>query len=148
MKTLLKNEHLGAVKLHARWRFFAGYIGEWILDYQSYDPESNQAQWRSQFRGGLLRVDEKDAEQFCRVMSEREFTLAEVKALVEAQGPEKLPLTVVIDFDERLFVNGYYDRSIEEYVPPGWRGIFDDPLRYVPSEICSVWQTQEVNSVS
>ncbi len=139
METLLQNEHLGAVKLSMKWRIFAGYIGEWILDYPSYDPEIKDAEQRSEFRGGVLIVDEKTAEQFCGAMSEHEFTLTEIEALIKQRGAENVPLTVVVDFDNKLFVNGYYDRSIEEFVPVGWQGIFGDPLQYVPAGISSLW---------
>lgn len=139
-KELDYDELIGAVKHKSQWRFFAGTIAEWNLDYASYDPGYDPSKSSYLFRGGLLTVDETKADAFCIAMSEHELSHDDVRSLVAEKGAEKVPLTVVVNFDEKLFVNGFYDLAIEEYVPTGWRGVFDDPLKYVPDEVRAIWQ--------
>lgn len=138
-KDLNNDEYLGAVKVEGNWHFFADFVGEWILDYPAYDPDYDPSQWDYKFRNGLLTVDETNAEEFLKAMQEQELSLDSVKKLVAEKGEDKIPLTYVVNFDERIFVDGNSERDIVEYVPVNWKGIEDTPLNYVPDEIKAVW---------
>lgn len=140
MKKLADNELLGAVVFENNWRFFSGTIGEWIMDYKAYDPSYDAKKWPDVFRNNLLQVDESNASQFCEAMKAYELTIDDVKELISENGPDKVPLTILINFDTLVYVNGYYDLLLEDYIPKNWKGIMDDPLKYVPEFIKSIWR--------
>jgi len=138
-KELQQDELLGAVRLESKWRFFAGTLAEWILDYVSYDPNYDPAKWAYVYRNNLLRVDETLASEFCDAMKEHEFLPDDIRRLVDEKGADKIPLVVVVDFDNRIFVNGFYDIALEEYAPKWWTKYFGNPYEYVPQEVRSLW---------
>lgn len=138
---LKRDEYLGAVKFQGEWHLLALYVGEWILDYPAYDPSPDDSP-ADNYRHGLLVVSEKNAGEFLEAMREHEMSLGEVKSLIAMQGAELVPLTYVVNFDDKLFVDGHPDRDIAEYVPEGWTGVEDFPTNYVPPEIKSLWQVE------
>lgn len=132
-----RDEWLGAVNVDGKWHLLALYTGEWILDYPTYDPFSDKSE--KNYRKGLWVVDQKNAQEFINAMRDEELSSSDVKELVKERGVEQMPLLYVVDFEKCLFVDGHHDRDIEEYVPKGWKGIKDFPLKYVPDEIKSIW---------
>lgn len=139
-KDLQQDELLGAVRLESKWHYFAGTIAEWILDYASYDPGYDPTQWTYVYRDNLLRVDETLAKEFCTAMKDHEFLPNDIRQLVGEKGADKVPLIVVIDFDNQVFVNGFYDIALEDYAPKWWNKIFGNPYDYVPPEVKSLWE--------
>jgi hypothetical protein len=133
---------IGAVKWRSRWRFFAGTLGEWTLDYPAYDPDYRPDPGDRQFRGGLLRVDQTNADAFCAVMEPYELRPEQIRAWVKEHGAANVPLMMVVDFDALTFVDGYHEAFVpkSEYVPAGWRGIDGDPYAHVPSEVSGLWR--------
>jgi hypothetical protein len=131
---------IGAVKLDSRWRFYAGTVGEWILDYLSYDPSASS---RSEhpFRDGLLVVGNSNADAFCRAMQPYQLSEADVRALIRLRGGNNFPLGVVVNFDEKLFVNGCSEIPLHEYVPNGWTGVEGNSYDHVPNEVRSLWES-------
>ena len=128
-----ENQIIGAVRLNSEWRFYSGATGEWIMDYKSYDPSYDPEKWPNTFRNGILEVDVHNASEFCTAMKEYELTLDDV---VETMREDKdLSLSILMDFDRKLYVNGYYDMLLEEYVPMGWVGISDDPTKFLSEDI-------------
>jgi hypothetical protein len=140
LKDLDPDDLLGAVKHEGQWRFFAGTVAEWILDYASYDPYFDPAQTDVVFRDNLLRVDESNAAQFVKAMAPHEISPAQLSELTRRDGPTNWPLSVLIDFDEALYVNGFSEIPLHEYVPPGWTAKEDFPLRYLPDALRSLWE--------
>jgi hypothetical protein len=102
------NDLLGAVMCKNYWRIFLGSVAEWILDYATYDPTFDPSEWTEVFRNNLLRVDETLAEQNCSAMQPYELTPVDVKKLLREQGANYFPLAVVIDFDKKVVVNGFF----------------------------------------
>ena len=156
---------LGAVRLRGQWRFFTGFLAEWIMDYYAYDPTSNPADPDHQeridhrreqdarlsadqqedvgeFRDGLYQIDETNADAFCQAMEPWEVSPDDVRKWLPTLGEQTRwmgNLNIIIDFDEKLFVNGFDEVSIESYVPSGWRGVEDLAFKYLPYEIRSWW---------
>lgn len=139
-KELQQDELLGAVRLGSKWRYFAGTLAEWILDYASYDPDYDPANWTYIYRNNLLRVDETLANEFCDAMKEHEFIPEDIRHLVDKKGADKIPLAIVIDFDNLVFINGFYDLALEEYAPKWWTNYFGNPYEYVPPEVRDIWR--------
>jgi hypothetical protein len=139
LKDLDPDDLIGAVKYKSHWRFFAGTVGEWILNYSSYDPSFDPSKSRVTFRNNLLNVDETNAEQFCEAMEPFELSSEGIEQLVRAEGSGNWPLVIALNFDDKIFINGFSEISLHEYVPTGWTAIEDNPLDYVPDNIKSLW---------
>jgi hypothetical protein len=129
--------YVGAVKLHGVWRIFYGTLSEWILNYEDYAaPEEDLEGWRN----GLLNVDENNGEEFCKYMAANEVPLSDV-GLLRGEGTEKQePLTFVVNFDDKLFINGWMDMlPIHKWAPSHWERKKTSPYSYVPDTIRSLW---------
>ena len=137
---------IGAVKNHFQWRFFAGTIAEWILDYSSYDPSYDPKKSRAVFRNNLLQVNEGNADAFCNSMETHELFSEDILNLVSDATEDEATLTVVVDFDNTTLVNGFYDIPIEDYVPNNWTSYFGNPLEYVPEEIRFLWKSENTGA--
>lgn len=159
MKTeWILDEWLGAVCYQGKYRFFLEHNAWWILDYASYDPSSlTDSENNSYFRNGILVVDE-NAEEFLEAMKEAEISLDDLRHLVNKQHQITLAdeddyrgdlhLFFLVNFDEKLYVSMFFDTTYEEYVPKGWKGIFGDPLKYVPKEIQGIWEEVERDDIA
>jgi hypothetical protein len=126
-------EYVGAVLRGGVWRFFYADFGIWILDYASYDSKDSVANWRNSLRV----IDEDNADEFIDFLSKQEIPLDSLSSVQSAFGsPAKVRF--VVNFDEKMFVNGWGDNiAIHDYVPSGWKGIEDDPYLYLPTDLKS-----------
>lgn len=140
-ESLHPDDLLGITKHKSQWRLFAGTVAEWILDYASYDPSFDTARSEVIFRGNLLLVTEENVDGFHAAMAPYELQFSELRAYFEKVGSDNWPLMILVDFDKNLYINGFSDISLHEYIPAGWRGIEDVPLHYVPNEIRTIWET-------
>ena len=140
---LSANLLIGAVKWQSRWRYFAGTLEEWTFDYATYDPSYRPSPDDKSFRGGLLLVDQSNADAFCAVMKPYELESPTVARWVKEHGPDAVPLVMVADFDNRSFIHGYTEpvEARSNYLAPGWRGLEDDPYKHVPREISAPWRS-------
>ncbi len=130
---------IGAVKYKDRWRFFAGTVAEWVLDYALYDPGFDPLKSNIVFRNNLLRVDEKNAPQFFEAMEQYELLLVDIQQLVKEKGANNWPLTIVVDFDGKIYINGFTEIPLHKYIPIDWKGYEDYPINYVPDQIKDCW---------
>jgi hypothetical protein len=139
---LSANLLIGAVKWKSRWRYFAGTLGDWTFDYLAYDPSHRPSPADKDFRGGLLLVDQSNADAFCAAMQPYELAPATIARWAERHGADAVPLVMVADFDARFFVHGYSEpiEPKSKYLPAGWRGVEDDPHKHVPPEVSAPWQ--------
>ena len=131
------DDFVGAVKLNNNWRIFYADLSEWILSYESYGaPEEDLSQWR----GGLINVDENNAEEFCNFLAKHEIRLDDISKL-RSQGMEQQePLTFVVNFDGKLFVNGWRDMlPIHTWIPKHWDSKRDLPYSYIPPSLAELW---------
>jgi hypothetical protein len=130
------DEYLGAVKIDSKWRIFHDVLGMWILDYSAYDDYVPKlGGWRE----GIMKVDQNNAAQYCRAMEAKEIPPQLIPDAISVLGGQ-MPLTFVVNFDDRFFVNGWHDNiAIHEYVPDGWKGISDNPYKHIPQELKARW---------
>jgi len=145
------DEWLGVVCYQGKYRFFLDHATYWVLDMATCSPSSLEGD-SSYYRNGILVVDE-NAEEFLEAMKEAEISLDDLCRLVNKQHQFTLAdedddrgdlhLFFLINFDEKLYVSMFFDVTYEEYVPKGWKGVFDDPLKYVPKEIQDIWEEVE-----
>src|SRR5688500_3071360 len=92
------DELIGLVRLAGSWRAFAGYAGEWILDYMRDDPTFRPEDWGEPTpRTSLIAVTTDDGEAFCHAMEERAITAREMKQLITIHGQRRLTPTFLVD---------------------------------------------------
>ncbi|MFN6559704.1 MAG: hypothetical protein RMY28_007840 [Nostoc sp. ChiSLP01] len=140
LQDLDPDDLIGAVKFNSKWRFFCGTIAEWILDYASYDPGFDPSKSDVVFRNNLLKVDETNTVHFLKAMEPYELFAKDIQQLIEEEGASNWPLTIVVDFDKKTYVNGFSEITLHQYVPTGWTGYEGNPLNYVPENIRAFWQ--------
>lgn len=111
-------------------------IAWWILNYKKYDPTFRSEDWGSVFRGNVLNVTNKDIMNFFNAIENDRVDINELKMSCQNRLSYQFRLFFFIDFDRKIYVNGFPDVEIEEYLPSReWKGIFDEPLNYTPSEL-------------
>ncbi|MDY7013860.1 MAG: hypothetical protein SVX43_09745 [Cyanobacteriota bacterium] len=134
---------LGAVCYGSRWHFFVCTVAEWILDYETYDPSVLSPFTDSfVFRDNLFKVDDSNFSEFIEAIKEFELALSEIRELLEFDGANNRDLLVVIDYDKKIYVNGFREIDIHNYVPDNWYGFEGDPLDFVPSEVQDLWKAR------
>jgi hypothetical protein len=135
-------DYVGAVKFQGRWRIYYSVLAMWVLDYTKYDPDYDPEETIGRWRADLLVVDNNNAEQYCQAMNELSLedfrrTLFEVPDKDGQSLYSKPSLDFVVDFDDRLFVNGWRELVIpfHKLIPEGWKGIKGYPYEYIPSDL-------------
>lgn len=140
-----ETDYVGVVKFQRKWRIYYSVLEMWILDYKkyhpTYDPESSNG-WRA----NLLIVDHNVAEHYCQAMNElsREDFRRTLYEIPDKDGKpmySKPRLVFVVDFDDRLFVNGWWELIIpfHELIPEDWKGLEGDPYEHIPSDLRELW---------
>jgi hypothetical protein len=133
------NYLLGAVRVNGRVMFYMNPIAYWIMDTKSYDPGYDASGSPGPlFRDGVFIVDSHNVNLFLKAIEPDSVSLEDIIGNLPLLG-EELNLFFLIDFNSRLFVNGYADIEIEKYIPEDWKGIFDNPLNYLPDDIKAIW---------
>ena len=132
MRKIDINEFIGAVKIRSKWRFFIGYPIEWVMDFQSYEPSYDPNNGKYIYRNNLLLVNENNADEFCVAMKENELTPNDAVDILNDIDYEFEGITFLIDFDNKFYVNGFFDLPFEDYIPNEWTSIFGDPEEYIP----------------
>jgi hypothetical protein len=129
------DEFVGAVVKDSVTRYFYNILSMWILDYSSYHPQydpDNPKFGTGGWRKGLLTVDLLTADAYINLLALQEIDQKSLKTTISEFG-NTVEIVFVVDFDKKLFVNGWHDNiAIHEYVPMGWQGIEDDPNLYIP----------------
>ncbi|MBL8164163.1 MAG: hypothetical protein JNJ61_19405 [Anaerolineae bacterium] len=137
--TSIYSEHyIGAVRFHGDWRVFHELLSMWILDYRSYDDTfaPKEGEWRY----NLMIVDQNNAEAYIESMAKNEILVTQIPHIRLGDFPGQAQLTFVVNFDEKLFINGWHDNiPIHEYVPQDWTGIEATPYDYIPSDLRLLW---------
>lgn len=81
----------------------------WVLDYKEYDGDPNEPQDETDWRYGIMQVDEKNAQAYCNALSNNELTSEQIPFVTKEIGGTQEPLSFVVNFDEKIFINGWYD---------------------------------------
>jgi hypothetical protein len=134
---------IAAIKYRSRWRFFDKLVDELILDYPSYASDFtalNDLGKPETFRNNLLKVDETNAERFLIEMESDELSSQNIRELLQLGRRKDWQLSVVIDFDNKAYINGYSETPLQNYIPSHWTGYEGAPLDYVPDEIKAIWK--------
>ncbi|MBS1605211.1 MAG: hypothetical protein JST42_21285 [Bacteroidetes bacterium] len=106
------------------------------MNYDKYDPGFRFQAESSNFRNGVLNVTDSEIENFLMAIDNDKVGPRDFKLAVDAPAESKR-LKFFVDFDGKLFINGYYENvEPEEYLPdPAWRGEMGYPIDFLPNEI-------------
>ena len=116
---LLKAVQLGAVVRHVgKWWYVLLYPGEMILDYASYNPESVERGLPSDFRGGIAVITCADGQRFLDALPGQVFEIDQIPRFMAVHAELAIP-EIAIDFDNCVYVNGYFDRAYEDLAGAG-----------------------------
>lgn len=134
----LKKDYLfGCVKYKGDYHIYLMPIAWWILNYQKYDPTYDPNKWNFVFRDNILNVENDKIDDFIHSIKDDRLDTNELRF---SSGMQKrnMHLFFFIDFDSKLFVNGFPDIEVEEYLPnENWGGKFGEPLNYLPEGLKS-----------
>ncbi|HEV2483522.1 MAG TPA: hypothetical protein VGS79_27845 [Puia sp.] len=129
---------LGCIKYRDAYSLYAMPLGWWILNFSKYDPAFAAYEDASAFRNGVLNVVDAAIETFLHVIETDKITPADFNLATDVP-PEQRSLNFFVDFDAKLFINGYYENvEPETYLPDDhWRGELGFPTDYLPKEFAS-----------
>lgn len=133
---------IGVVKLDSKWRIFSGTVAEWILDYASYDPMFDPSRSDVVFRDNLLSIDNSNATQFLEAMAPYELDASTLKQFIDQRGGHDWQLSILIDFDRKLYINSFTEIPLHQYVPDKWIGLEDEAIKYAPFFIKEIWRNR------
>jgi hypothetical protein len=143
---LQKNYILGCIKYKDNYNFYLMPIAWWILNYAKYCPSILENKERAtNFRNGVLVVNKESIKPYLESIEEDKLTdkeLMEIINEINKKYPEEeySYLNFFIDFDKKEYINGFYDIESEDYLPDDtWNGKFDEPLKYLPSNLQKYW---------
>jgi hypothetical protein len=150
MKTIeeriLENYILGCIKYKENYNFYLMPIAWWILNYAKYSPSILENKERAtNFRNGVLVVNKESIKPYLKSIEEDKLAnkeLIEIINEINKKYPEERYsyLNFFIDFDKEEYINGFYDIELEDYLPDDtWNGKFDEPLKYLPSNLQKYW---------
>lgn len=131
------NYLLGCIRYKEAYNIYLMPIAWWILNYKKYDPGYNPQDWQDVYRDNILNVSKDVVDDFIRSIEVDKVDFTEFSMAIRDIPLKYKRLYFFIDFDNNLFVNGYYDNiEMEEYLPDEeWEGKVDDPRNYLPKDL-------------
>lgn len=107
------------------------------MNYKKYDPSYNPNDWTDVYRENILNVTDDKIDGFLKSIEQDRLSLDEVQLLGNDIPHEYLHINFFVDFDKKMFINGYSDNvAVEEYLPDeSWRGQIDNSINYLPDNI-------------
>ncbi len=140
-----KIEHdnlFGCIKYKSDYSIYLMPIGWWILNYTANDPNHSN---NPSYRNNIYNVTDDKIKGFINAIEDNRVSLGDLES-VENVPLELLTLSFFIDFDSKLFINGYYDNVlIEKYMPDStWIGEMGFPLNYIPNALKSYFTNPTV----
>jgi hypothetical protein len=143
LKELFEDNYLlGCIKYNNSYSIYLMPIAWWILNYKKYDPSYNPNDWTDVYRENILNVTDDKIDGFLKSIEQDRLSLDEVQLLGNDIPHEYLHINFFVDFDKKMFINGYSDNvAVEEYLPDeSWRGQIDNSINYLPDNIRSLFR--------
>jgi hypothetical protein len=152
MENLLKrfedNYLLGCIKYHDQYTLYLMPIAWWILNYKKYDPEYSSKRKSVSyesgygpskpepiFRDNILNVSDGEIEAYLDSIKEDKLSIKDLELIINVPTDFRY-LHFFIDFDCKIFINGFFDIAVEDYLPDQiWKGEAGEPVSYLPSEL-------------
>src|ERR1700722_6808053 len=130
------NYLLGCIKFEGKSNLYLMPIGWWILNYQKYDPTYNPTDWDHVYRGNVLNVSDDQIGNFFKAIESDKIEVSTLKLEMDKIPLKYFRVQFYIDFDKKIFVNGYRENvEIEDNLPNNtWKGFLGEPSNYIPNE--------------
>jgi hypothetical protein len=142
------NYLLGCIKYNDQYTLYLMPIAWWILNYEKYDPEypskRKSVSYESGygiskpepvFRDNVLNVTDERIEGYLSSIKDDKLIFEDLKFILKDVSEEYRQVYFFIDFDNKIFINGFFDIGVEEYLPDlTWKGEAGEPINYLPSE--------------
>lgn len=88
------------------------------------------------FRNNIYNVTDERIDEFIDSIDEGKLSLHELKFIIDDINTANAVILFFIDFDKKLFVNGFADIEVEKCLPDiSWKGEQDDPVNYLSENI-------------
>jgi hypothetical protein len=132
---------IGAVRHQSSWKIFQAPTASWALNYLLYNPRLSSFIDRNVqevTQSNLLEVDETNAANFLTALETYEIFPDQIRDFLEEGYDDEL--SVVIDFDNKTYINTYPEVPLQNYIPSHWTVYQGSPLDYVPDEIRAIWE--------
>ena len=130
----------GIVRFNETFHFFFMPPIYWVTDSDYYDPEYSEGNVSDKaFRGGVGKIDVSNANLYLSSINEDSIDANWIRENLAIHGENILPVFYV-DIDNYVFVSRFYDLDYEEHVAPKWKGVYDNPLNYLPDNIKQIWR--------
>jgi hypothetical protein len=133
----------GVTRYKSEWYLSCAPMPTWILDYLAYNPKFSlkiDPNAKIVAKNNLLAVDETNAEGFLKEIRFYETFPEHIQLAIQRGAEEESQLSVVIDFDNKVYINNYPEEPLQDYIPAHWTGYEGSPLDYVPEEIKDIWK--------
>lgn len=132
------DQYIGAVKYKNVWRLYYALLDMWVLRYEDYDGpyQPKESEWRY----GIVNVDENNAGEYIETLSPNEISPEEIPYTYRSNNEAQEPLSFVINFDSFVFVNGWNDMlPVHTWAPSHWSRWRDSPYKYIPEKYRKLW---------
>jgi hypothetical protein len=133
----------GVTRYKSAWYLSCAPMPTWILDYFAYNPELSlriDPNAATVAKSNLLIVSETNAEKFIKEIKFYQVFPLQIQNSMRYNSEEESQLSVVIDFDNKTYINSYPEEPLQDYIPAHWTGYEGSPLDYVPDSIKSIWK--------
>jgi hypothetical protein len=137
-----ENYLVGCIEYKGVLNVYLMPIAYWILNHEKYDPEYDPSKSKSVFRDNILNVTDDRIEGFYKSVAKYLLNLDdETKWEIKSVLPEYKRIQFYIDLDKKMFISGFVDIEVEDYLPDSnWSGELGFPSEYAPIEIKSVFE--------
>lgn len=132
------NALLGCIKINNEYNFYLMPVAWWILNYKKYDP-AHSTHANFDFRNNIYTVTDSNIGNFIQSISADKISAAELQQITNTYKNTNEQyysyLSFYIDFDKKLYVNGFYNIELEKYLPEKWKGKSGNPTNYLPRNL-------------
>lgn len=143
-----ENYLLGCIKYTDQYALHLMPIAWWILNHKKYNSGYDPAKWKSVFRNNILNVSDSEIGAYLDSIKEDKLNIKDLELIFNVPIEYRY-LFFFVDFDQKIFVNGFPDIALEDYLPDQtWKGVAGDPIYYLPPELKKIidpWQSENVD---
>jgi len=133
------DDYIGGVLHDGQWGFYHAMLSMWVLDYAKWEDYTPQE--KSNWRYGIIYVDENNVDDYIKELAKGQLTPEQIPYVKKSPTSRQEPLSFVVDFDNQVFVNGWYDMlPMHTYVPDHWTKHRDNVYDYIPKQYVKLWQ--------
>ncbi len=162
LKQRFENNYLlGCIKHLGQYELYLMPIAWWILNHEKYDPEYHSKRKSVSFETGygpskpepifrdnILNVTDERIEDYLSSIKEDKLIFEDLKSILTDISEEYRQIYFFIDFDNKVFINGFFDIEVEDCLPDQiWKGEAGEPVNYLPLDLkknIELWLSENI----